>query len=321
MNNSALKQGTRALIIGAAGFVGGYLADHLTNTCKWSVCVTKMPHEALDIQNVTVRDLDILDKNQISALLDAEKPDVIFHLAAQSSVGLSWKNPQLTADVNIKGTLNVLDAIRDSGLATRLILIGSGEEYGVVQPDEIPVKETTQTRPANIYAVTKNTQNAFGKLYAKAYGMHIISTRSFNHIGPNQAPLFVVADFCKQVAEIEKGLREPVIRVGNLSAKRDFTDVRDVVRAYSLLAQKGEAGETYNVGQGKSYVIQDILDMILSLSNKKITVEIDPAKLRPVDVPEIRADISKLADATGWQPEIALENTISETLNYWRGKV
>lgn len=321
MNNSALKQGTRALIIGAAGFVGGYLADHLTNACKWSVCVTKMPHEALDIQNVTVRDLDILDKNQISALLDAEKPDVIFHLAAQSSVGLSWKNPQLTADVNIKGTLNVLDAIRDSKLATRLILIGSGEEYGVVQPDEIPVKETTQTRPANIYAVTKNTQNAFGKLYAKAYGMHIISTRSFNHICLNQAPLFVVADFCKQVAEIEKGLREPVIRVGNLSAKRDFTDVRDVVRAYSLLAQKGESGETYNVGQGKSYVIQDILDMILSLSNKKISVEIDPAKLRPVDVPEIRADISKLAAATGWQPEIALENTISETLNYWRGKV
>ena len=165
------------------------------------------------------------------------------------------------------------------------------------------------------------SQNAFGKLYAKAYGMHIISTRSFNHIGPNQAPLFVVADFCKQVAEIEKGLREPVIRVGNLSAKRDFTDVRDVVRAYSLLAQKGEAGETYNVGQGKSYVIQGILDMILSLSNKKITVEIDPAKLRPVDVPEIRADISKLAAATGWKPEIALENTISETLNYWRGKV
>ncbi len=321
MNNSAFSHGTHALIIGAAGFVGGYLADHLTNECKWSVCVTKMPSERLDIQNVKVCDLDILDKDGISALLDREKPDVIFHLAAQSSVALSWKNPQLTADVNIKGTLNVLDAVRDSKMQPRIVLIGSGEEYGIVRPEEIPVKETTATRPANIYAVTKDTQNALGRLYAKAYGMQIISTRSFNHIGPNQTPVFVVADFCKQVAEIEKGLREPVMYVGNLSAKRDFTDVRDVVRAYSLLAKMGESGETYNVGQGKSYVIRDILDMILSFSDKQIKVETDAARLRPVDVPEIRADISKLVSATGWQPEIALESTISQTLDYWRGRV
>lgn len=310
-----------ALIIGAAGFVGGYLAAHLNETGRWNVAATKMAHETMDLSDTDVFDLDILDKAAVAALLQRVCPDVVFHLAAQSSVALSWKNPALTVDVNIKGMLNVLDAVRDSRHKMRVLLIGSSEEYGPVRPDEIPVRETTPTRPASVYAVTKDTQNRLGALYAKAYGMDIVSTRSFNHIGPKQAPIFVVADFCKQVAEIEAGRREAVMRVGNLSAKRDFTDVRDVVRAYALLAQHGRAGETYNVGQGVSVAIEDILRQILSLSPAQVRVEVDKARLRPVDVPEVRADIEKLRQATGWQPEIPLRETLRETLEYWRGAI
>lgn len=310
----------RALIVGAAGFVGKYLADELNAAGGWSVCVTKMPQEALSIASVTAYDLNILDREAVDTLLAELRPQVIFHLAAQSSVAVSWKNPGLTVDVNIKGTLNLLDAVRDCGFSPRVLLIGSSEEYGAVAPEEIPVKETTLPRPGNIYAVTKNTQNQFGRLYAQAYGLDILSTRSFNHIGPNQTPLFVVADFCRQVVEIEKGRHEPVLQVGNLSAKRDFTDVRDVVRAYRLLALTGEKGETYNVGQGKAVEINDILQMILALSKETIRVEIDPAKLRPVDVPIIEADISKLQEATGWNPQISLGQTLEETLTYWRNQ-
>lgn len=310
----------RALIVGAAGFVGKYLADELNAAGGWSVCVTKMPQEALSIASVTAYDLNILDRVAVDTLLAELRPEVIFHLAAQSSVAVSWKNPGLTVDVNIKGTLNLLDAVRDCGFSPRVLLIGSSEEYGAVVPEEIPVKETTLPRPGNIYAVTKNTQNQLGRLYAQAYGLDILSTRSFNHIGPNQTPLFVVADFCRQVVEIEKGRHEPVLQVGNLSAKRDFTDVRDVVRAYRLLALTGEKGETYNVGQGKAVEINVILQMILSLSKETIQVEIGPAKLRPVDVPIIEADISKLQKATGWKPEISLGQTLEETLTYWRNQ-
>lgn len=316
------KQSTdkRALIVGAAGFVGKYLADELNAAGEWSVCVTKMPQEALSIAAVTAYDLNILDRAAVDTLLAELRPQVIFHLAAQSSVAVSWKNPGLTVDVNIKGTLNLLDAVRDCGFSPRVLLIGSSEEYGAVAPEEIPVKETTLPRPGNIYAVTKNTQNQLGRLYAQAYGLDILSTRSFNHIGPNQTPLFVVADFCRQVVEIEKGRHEPALQVGNLSAKRDFTDVRDVVRAYRLLALTGEKGETYNVGQGKAVEINAILQMILALSKETIRVEIDPAKLRPVDVPIIEADISKLQEATGWKPEISLGQTLEETLTYWRNQ-
>lgn len=176
-------------------------------------------------------------------------------------------------------------------------------------------------RPGNIYAATKACQNMIGNIYAKAYDMDIMMVRAFNHIGPTQAPMFVVADFCRQVAEIEKGLREPVMYVGNLSAERDFTDVRDVVRAYALLVQKGKAGETYNVGSGHAVSIQEILDLILSLSGSEIRVEVDSNKLRPVDVPIIEADTGKLKAATGWEQTIPLRQTIEETLDYWRGQV
>lgn len=308
----------KSLIIGGAGFVGAYLMRHLRDDLKQDVYVTKMQNEQITETGVTVLDLNILEKDNIVALLNGVQPDYIFHLAAQSSVGVSWKNPGLTVDVNVKGAVNVLDAIHEAAVNARILLIGSGEEYGHVRKGEIPITEENTPRPGNIYAATKACQNMLGCIYAEAYDMDVMMVRAFNHIGPNQAPLFVVADFCKQVAEIEAGKREPVIKVGNLSAKRDFTDVRDVVRAYGLLVQKGVRGETYNIGSGHAIAIEDILQMILRNSSKEIEIKVDEAKLRPVDVPIIEADISKVQRCTEWQPEIDIEKTIRETLDYWR---
>ena len=308
----------KALIIGAAGFVGKYLLAHLSETYPWQLYATKLPQEDIQFDHATILDLNILEKEDILHTLKEIQPDYIFHLAAQSSVALSWKKPALTVDINIKGCLNLLDAIREADLSPKILLIGSGEEYGHISSENIPVSEGTLPRPGNIYAATKVCQNMIGSIYAQAYHMDVMLVRAFNHIGPGQASLFVVSDFCRQVAEIEKGLREPVIKVGNLAAKRDFTDVRDVVRAYVDLIQKGEPGETYNVGSGNAREIRAILDLIISMSEAAIQVEIDPNKLRPVDVPIIEADITKINQLTGWKPEIPLEQTIQETLDFWR---
>lgn len=308
----------KSLIIGGAGFVGAYLIQHLKDKLEHQVAVTKMEKETIPAEGVEVYDLNILVKEDIVSLFQKVRPDYIFHLAAQSSVSVSWKNPQLTIDVNIKGAVNVLDALRGLDFKPRVLLIGSGEEYGHIRPGETPIGEDNNTRPGNIYAATKVCQNLFGKIYADAYQLDVMMVRAFNHVGPNQMPLFVVADFCKQVAEIEAGKKDAVIKVGNLSARRDFTDVRDVVRAYGLLIEKGKAGETYNIGSGHAITIEEILQMILKYSSAKINVEVDPQKLRPVDVPVIEADISKVTAETGWKPEILLENTIKETLDYWR---
>ncbi len=311
----------KALIIGAAGFVGNYLIDHLAVDCGMEVYATKLPHEELGNQNARIYDLDILQKQNIIDILFEIRPEYIFHLAAQSSVGVAWKNPALTIDVNIKGSVNVMDAVRELFYKPRLLLIGSGEEYGHIKDGETPISEENSLRPGNIYAATKVCQNMIGSIYARAYDMEVMMVRAFNHIGPGQAPIFVVSDFCKQVVEIEKGIREPVMYVGNLKAMRDFTDVRDVVRAYGLLIEKGSAGETYNVGCGKALAIQAILDLIISKSKAQIKVEIDPNKIRPVDVPIIEADIIKIRDAVHWEPIIPLEQTIQETLDYWRDRV
>jgi GDP-4-dehydro-6-deoxy-D-mannose reductase len=309
----------KALIIGAAGFVGGYLIRELAGT--FEVHATKLSTETLSSNSATIHDLDILKKDDIVTLLFQIRPDAIFHLAAQSSVGTAWRNPGLTVDVNIKGSINVMDGVRELFYKPRILLIGSGEEYGHIRPEETPISEETLLRPGNIYAATKACQNMIGNIYTKAYEMQVMMVRAFNHIGPAQAPIFVVSDFCNQVAQIEKGLREPVMMVGNLEAKRDFTDVRDVVRAYRLLMEYGEPGETYNVGSGHALAIREILDLIISKSTAKIQIQIDPAKIRPVDVPIIEADINKLHQLTGWNTTIALEQTIQETLDYWRGHI
>ena len=309
----------KALIIGAAGFVGSYLIQHLSDTYDWEIHATKLSSETFDASDIRIHDLDIMNTVEIEILLKKLRPDYIFHLAAQSSVALSWKNPALTVDINIKGTLNILDTIRNiPGYSPKILLIGSGEEYGYILPDETPINEQVIPRPGNIYAATKACQNMLGSICSRAYGLHLIMVRAFNHIGPNQAPIFVVSDFCKQVAEIEAGIKPSVMRVGNLQAKRDFTDVRDVVRAYGLLIQKGQAGETYNIGSGHAIAIQELLDKILSLSEKNISVELDTARLRPADIPVIEADIQKIQQLTAWKPEISLNQTLLETLNYWR---
>lgn len=211
--------------------------------------------------------------------------------------------------------------MREWGGKPRILMIGSGEEYGYISPETVPIQEETILHPGNIYAATKACQNMLSKIYSDAYQMDIIMVRAFNHIGPAQSPIFVVSDFCKQVAEIEKGKREAVIRVGNLSAYRDFTDVRDVVAAYALLIEKGKKGETYNVGSGKAIQIQSILKELLQLSSVEIKIEVDEAKLRPIDVPIIEADIKKLVETTGWKRKYELTDTLKETLNYWRQTV
>lgn len=308
----------KALIIGGGGFVGPYLEHYLAEELHYDVTVTKTEKEQVVFEHADVKNLDILVQEQVDSLLSQLRPDYIFHLAAQSSVAYSWKNPGLTVDVNIKGCVNVLESVKKLDYKPRVLLIGSGEEYGHIRDGECPISEENALRPGNIYAATKSCQNMLGRIYADAYGMEVLMVRAFNHIGPNQTPTFVVADFCKQVAEIEKGIQEPVIHVGNLSAKRDFTDVRDVVRAYALLAKRGKAGETYNVGRGHALAISEVLDMIVGMSEKEIDVLVDTEKLRPVDVPIIEPDISKIGECCGWQPEIPLETTIRETLAYWR---
>ncbi len=306
----------RALVVGGAGFVGKYLIEALA--CGgYETHATTLPDVPVSVPcGVSVHSLDITDPDATEQLLSDLKPDKIFHLAAQSSVRLSWEKPRLTAEVNAVGAVNLFEGIRKACPSAKTVVVGSGEEYGRIDY-EAPVKETETPQPTNIYALTKLFQERLAKLYAEAYGLDFVMTRSFNHFGPYQTEQYVVADFCSQVAAIESGEREPVICVGNLDACRDFTDVRDVVRAYLLLAEKGERGEVYNVGSGTCLRIGDILGLILSLSSEKIEVRIDGRKFRPIDVPKIRADVTKLK-ALGWAPQIPVRETIENTLEFYR---
>ncbi|MBQ4534625.1 MAG: GDP-mannose 4,6-dehydratase [Ruminococcus sp.] len=307
----------KALIIGGAGFVGGYLIRELDSAGQ-EVFATCLENENIS-GNCSVRTLNILDADAVSEVIGEIKPDVIYHLAAQSSVSLSWKKPQLTADINVIGTINVLEAVKNCEKKDiRLILIGSGEEYGFIRKDACPLTEEEPLNPGNIYAATKACQGMLGEIYARAYKMDIIMVRAFNHSGPQQLPMFVISDFCRQIALIEKGDSPAVMSVGNLAAKRDFTDVRDVVRAYRLLGEKGVSGRTYNVGRGKAVEIQYILDTALSFSQKEIEVKQDPARMRASDIPVIEPDVSRISGDTGWKAEISMEKTIEDTLNYWR---
>ena len=308
----------KSLIVGSIGFVGRYLITEIQNSLKTDIVTTKLPSQELERTDIETIDLDVLNYENVKKALETHKPYFIFYLVAQSSIALSWKNPLLTIDVNINGAINMLRAINETNIDTRILMVGSGEEYGLIDFNEVPLKEETLLRPGNIYSATKACQSMISSIYAKVYGIKTIMTRSFNHMGPQQLDNFVVADFCRQAIMIEKGLKEPVIRVGNLNAIRDFTDVRDVVKAYVNLIQFGDAGETYNVGSGNAVKINDILSLILKNTNAEIAVEIDQEKFRPIDIPIIQADISKIYNKTGWKPVISLETTIIDTLNYWR---
>lgn len=304
----------RALVVGGAGFVGGYLIQALTETGH-EVFATKLASESLPLP-VKSYDLDLEDEKAVMEVLEKTSPNVIFHLAAQSSVKLSWKAPALTTRINALGAVHLFEGIRALCPQARTLVIGSSEEYGSAVG--MDVTEETVPRPNNVYALTKYFQEELARLYAKAYGLQFVLTRSFNHIGPRQAANFVVADFCAQVARIEAGKQEAVIRVGNLDARRDFTDVRDVVSAYLLLAEQGRSGEVYNVGSGNCIRIGELLDLVLSYSKREIKVETDPDKFRPAEIPAIRANVEKL-QALGWRPKYSVKETVFTTLEYFRG--
>jgi len=261
---------------------------------------------------------DLTQRDQIYQMVAQVQPDLIIHLAAQSSVADSWKNPQYTLRVNAEGTIHLLEALHDQRLAPRVILVGSGEQYGLVRPEENPICEDCLFRPANPYAVSKAAQDLYGYQYFIAYGLPIVRARPFNHFGPGQSSAFVIAKFARQVALIEAGKAPPEFPVGNLEARRDFLPVEDVVAAYLMLAEQGQPGKAYNIGSGHSRSIRSILDLLLTLSTISIRTYEDPALLRPIDVPLLEADTSRLRADTNWQPAIPFEVALQHTLDYWR---
>ncbi len=309
----------KALIIGGAGFVGSYLIKELSSA-GMEVHATCLPFERDKItEKCGVHTLDIMNKDDILNLIDHVEPDVVYHLAAQSSVSVSWKRPQLTAEINVVGSINVLEAVREAEKKNiRVIMIGTGEEYGFIREDACPLSEDEVLNPGNIYAATKACQEMISRIYVRAYKMDIIMVRAFNHSGPGQNSIFVISDFCRQIAEIERGDKAPEMSVGNLSAMRDFTDVRDVVKAYRLLFEKGVSGKVYNIGRGKAVDIQYILDTALKQTKMEIEVKQDPARMRASDIPIIEPDVSRIKWDTGWEAEISMEQTIRDTLNWWR---
>jgi GDP-4-dehydro-6-deoxy-D-mannose reductase len=308
-----------ALIIGAGGFVGGYLInDLLTN--GFSVFATKLPFEKIEGTGFTVLDLDISDSDKIRDVILLSRPDVIFHLAALSSVALSWNNIKTTFNVNVIGAINLLNCVKEINKEIRILLIGSSEEYGFNAETKMPVSEVSPVNPSNPYAISKLSQTYLGKMYAEAFNMNIIMMRAFNHIGPKQPQGFVVPDFCKQIVEIERGNCSPILKTGNLNVKRDFTDVRDITAGYILCAKLGKSGKTYNIGSGKATAISDILRSLVALSSTEISIETDYEKMRPIDVPIVEADISQINLDTGWKPQIGLQQSLKDTLDFWRNK-
>ena len=317
----------RVLITGITGFAGSHLADYiLTNHpdvrvfgfVRWRSRMDNIVH----IQDkVELHEADIKDVISLKKALADIKPDRIFHLAAQSFVPASWRLPAETFAINAIGQINLFEALLSLKLNPKIHIAGSSEEYGHVNPDEVPMKETNPLRPLSPYAVSKVAQDLLAYQYFKSYGMKTVRTRGFNHTGPRRGDVFVTSNFAKQIAEIEKRKKEPVIHVGNLEAKRDFTDVRDIVRAYWLAAEKGEDGEVYNVGTGKAMAMKEMLDILLSLSKAKVKIKVDPERLRPSDVPILQSDCSKFVRLTGWKPRIPLEQTFKDLLNYWRERV
>lgn len=312
------------LITGAEGFVGSHLADWIIQNKRqyavhgirhWHPRHTQTIHlnRRCVYHNCDIRSLDELFK-----IINKVKPVKIFHLAAQSFVPQSWTTPAETLETNVIGQANLFEAVRRAGVDPVIQIAGSSEEYGLVYKNEVPIKESNPLRPLSPYGVSKVAQDFLGYQYYKSYGLKVIRTRAFNHEGPRRTEVFVTSDFSKQVAEIEKGKKEPIIYVGNLEAVRDFTDVRDVVRAYWLATEKCKPGEVYNIGSGRGLKIQEVLDMLLQMSRIKITVKQDPKRLRPSDVPVLICDATKFRRATGWKPQIPFEKTLRDLLNYWR---
>jgi len=313
----------RVLITGITGFVGSHMAEYalargaqVFGSSGWRSNTENIEHLR---GRITLIESDLRDLSSVRALLDQSDPAYVVHLAAQSYVGSSWQTPAETMSTNIMSQLNLFEAMRAMGLAPRFLCAGSSEEYGLVHEDELPIRETNPLRPLSPYAVSKVAQDFMGYQYFKSYGLPIVRARAFNHEGPRRGDVFVTSNFAKQVAEIEAGLREPVVHVGDLKPRRDYSDVRDIVRGYWLLLERGEPGEVYNLCSGRSWSIQQVLDFLLDQSTVKgIAVQVDAARLRPSDVMVLEGDPSKIEKATGWEVEIPFERTLAELLEYWR---
>lgn len=315
----------RVLVTGAGGFVAPHLVELLRaeepgaviyGTVRPQTSVARGPGVG-----ITLVEADLNDPAAALAVMDEVAPERIVHLAGQSSVHRSWIEPGATLRSNVLGLVNLLDAVRRRGLRPAVLVVGSAEEYGLALPGEIPLHEDTPLRPSSPYAVSKVAQAALARLYGPAGGMKVVLTRTFHHTGPGRGEAFAESSFARQIAEIEAGLRPAVLRVGNLDSVRDYTDVRDVVRAYWMLLDRGEDGQVYNVCSGRGRTIREMLDALLALSSSRVEVRVDPARLRPSDVPALVGDPARLCAATGWAPRIPLEQTLGELLTSWRQRV
>lgn len=298
----------KVLIFGAAGFVGGYLAEEFL-THGYAVCGSDIADTAALPAGVTYHKGDLLSSDQVQALILAEQPDIIVNLAAISSVGASWSIPQTTVSVNVVGALNILEAARKCETAPRVLFVGSSEEYAAT---DSPMDESTPLNANNPYGISKMTQERFAALYRERYGMQVCCVRPFNHTGVGQRESFVLPSFCKQAAEIEKTGKPGVIKVGNLSAERDFSSVKDIVRAYRLIVERGDCTKVYNVGSGKAYSLRQMLEYIVSLCTVPVTVEVDPERFRPVDTPVVCCDHSAITEDLGWMPEYSIFDVLQE---------
>ena len=317
----------RVLITGMTGFAGRHLAEYILanhpeaevfGIVRWRSRMENILHLEGKIK---LLEADLKDMVSLKSCLEEAKPDRIFHLAAQSFVPTSWKCPAETFATNALGQINLFEAVLSLKLSPRIQVAGSSEEYGQVNADEIPMKETNPLRPLSPYAVSKVAQDLLGYQYFKSYGLKVVRTRGFNHTGPRRGEVFVTSSFAKQIVEIEKNKKDPVISVGNLEAKRDFSDVRDIAKAYWLSLEKGEDGEVYNIGSGVARSMKEVLETLLSLSKVDVRVQVDPSRLRPSDVPILLADSSKFMSQTGWKPTIPFRQTLSDLLDYWRERI
>lgn len=321
----------RVLITGITGFAGSHLADFILaqdptiqvhGTRRW-----RSKEDAADHLEgrVTFHECDITDAHNVYHVVERVKPDRIFHLAAQSYVPASWDSPADTFHTNIVGQCNLFEAVRrlrSSGYDPVIQVAGSSEEYGRVAESDLPITENTPLHPLSPYAVSKVAQDYMAYQYWQSFRIRAIRTRAFNHEGPRRGEVFVVSNFCKQIAEIERERRPPVIQVGNLEAIRDFTDVRDIVRAYWLATERCAPGDVYNIASGVGHRIGDVLQQLLAMASRRdITVQQDPQRMRPSDVPVLIGDSAKFRQRTGWEPRIAFAQTLQDSLSYWRSRV
>jgi GDP-4-dehydro-6-deoxy-D-mannose reductase len=298
----------RVLVTGAGGFVGSHLADY---------CAA----QDADVVGITRQQVDLLEADAVRELIGRVSPERVFHLAAEASVSRSWETPASVVEHNVSTTLNVLEAVRAEAPGAVVLVACSGEEYG--PPEEVPVRESHPLRPQNPYATSKAMTDLLAGFHADAYGLNVVRTRAFNHAGPRQSDTYVVASFARQIAEAEASLPDDgraLIMHGNAETRRDFSDVRDVVRAYWLVAERGTP-DVFNVCSGRSTSVSDILSRLAAHSSLEVEGRVDPARLREGEVMEIRGSHDKLTEATGWQPEIDLDQTLRDTLDWWRERV